>query len=662
MMSKLTDYLQKWARISPDRTLYTFLDRDCNPAGSYTYASFHLRTNGLARILADEIGIKPTEPVLIVYPPGLEMIAAFIACVKAGAIPVPVPAPPAAALAAASQRLAIICNSAGVTRALTEHSLLATLSSMRETSKVNAASPSRARLLAIDWFATDGLGDPSDYFENRSQPLLFLQYTSGSTQEPRGVMVSHDNVIANSCGLGTDFPIAVSWLPHFHDMGLIGYYLRPMVRGGSAFHFSAADFLRHPLLWLEAIRRFRATDTSAPNFAYAYCLRRDKIPDDALPHLDLSSMRTMLNASEPACPTTMHRFLARFAAAGLAPDAVSVAYGLAENTLCVSMGGRVHVRLNRRFLQRNELRLVENHRKEHTSVLIASCGKPVSGVEVRIVAPETGKPVATNEIGEIWLAGTSKALGYWRRPDLTAEIFQARLASKDARFLRTGDLGFIYDDELYVCGRIKDMSVVRGINVHPTDIEALVERLLLPVPVRVAVFGFGQTEKNDDGIVVLVECRSGKHRVELATLCRKLRVHLDVPILTLACVPRRSIPSTSSGKMSRHRCRLLWRAGAIQVSDRIDPVAQGLEQSDVLSYVDWLVEQSGGDLKLSLGELGLDSFELVKLSLEIERFVIEHLGPGWLTDTMLDVRTLQSMTLGALKRLAQDILARRVLT
>src|SRR6516164_1638188 len=174
MMSKLTDCLQKWARISPDRTLYTFLDRDCNPAGSYTYASFHLRTNGLARILADEIRIKPAEPVLIVYPPGLEMIAAFIACVKAGAIPVPVPAPPAAALAAASQRLAIICNSAGVTRALTEQSLLATLSSMRETSKVNAASPARARLLAIDWFATDGLGDPSDYFENRSQPLLFL--------------------------------------------------------------------------------------------------------------------------------------------------------------------------------------------------------------------------------------------------------------------------------------------------------------------------------------------------------------------------------------------------------------------------------------------------------------------------------------------------------
>src|SRR5262249_5857494 len=163
----------------------------------------------------------------------------------------------------------------------------------------------------MDWIATNGLGGLSDAFEDRSQPLLFLQYTSGSTQEPRGVMISHENVIANSC-FGSYRPIGVSWFPHFHDMGLIGYYLLPIIRGGSALHLSAGDFLRRPLLWLEAIGRFGATDTSAPNFAYEYCLRRDKIPDEAITHLDLSSMRTMLNASEQACPATMDRFLSRF--------------------------------------------------------------------------------------------------------------------------------------------------------------------------------------------------------------------------------------------------------------------------------------------------------------------------------------------------------------
>jgi acyl-CoA synthetase (AMP-forming)/AMP-acid ligase II len=161
------------------------------------------------------------------------------------------------------------------------------------------------------------------------------------------------------------------------------------------------------LLWLEAIGRFGATDTSAPNFAYEYCLRAEKVPDTALEQLDLSSMRIMLNASEPACPTTMYRFLSRFAAASLSADALCVGYGLAEHTLCVSIGGRAHVRLNRRFLQRNELRFARNDHKEHAGVAIASCGKPAAGVEVRIVVPETGT-AAPNQVGEIWLPATAK--------------------------------------------------------------------------------------------------------------------------------------------------------------------------------------------------------------------------------------------------------------
>ena len=471
------------------------------------------------------------------------MIVAFMACVKAGAMPVPLPAAVPSAFSAVRQRLSSVSLDAGATRALTDRSLLESVSSLREANNDHSAASTGVGLPAIDWIATNGLVEPSEHFEDRSQPLLFLQYTSGSTQEPRGVMVSHENVIANSCAIGGG-PVAVSWLPHFHDMGLIGYYLRPMVRGSSAVHFSAADFLRTPLLWFEAIGRFGATDTAAPNFAYEYCLREDKIPDAAVERLNLRSLGFMLNGSEPACPITICRFLTRFAAAGLSPETLCVGYGLAENTLCASNGGRAHVRLSRRLLQRNDVRLVHSRRNEHSTVAIASCGKPAAGVQVRIVRQDTGEPAAANQVEEIWLTGTSKTLGYWKRQDLTAQTFEARLENEAAKFLRTGDLGFIHNGELYVCGRIKDMTVVRGINVYPTDIETMAARLLAPLQVKVAVFGFGHTEKNDDGIIVLIERRLGKDSVDLATLYRRLKIHLDVPILTLACVPRRSIPDT----------------------------------------------------------------------------------------------------------------------
>jgi thioester reductase-like protein len=660
-MLRLTDYLAEWARSTPDRPLYTFLNRAGHPIDSYTYASFHARTNGLARLLADAIKIDPGEPVLVVYPPGLELIAAFFACVKAGAIPVPVPPPAAAGFAAASERLALIVNHSGAKLALTDRSVVTVIASQRQATNTTPATIASVHHLGIDWIATNGLGEPAEHFEDRSQPLLFLQYTSGSTQEPRGVMVSHENIIANSRGVGRHQPIGVSWLPHFHDMGLIGYHLFPIIKGGSIFHFSPADFLRRPLLWLETISRVAATDTSAPNFAFEYCLRSDKIANDAIQNLDLSSLRVMMNASETVRPDIMERFLDRFAVAGLSPAALSTAYGLAENTLCATTGGRAHLRVNRRSLQHNKLRLAGNDLDAHDAVLIASCGKPADGVEIRIVAPETGTTAAADQVGEIWLAGKSKAMGYWNRPDLTAEVFQVRLDGSCTEFLRTGDLGFMHGDELYICGRLKDMIVVRGANVYPTDIETLVDQSLPPLHHgKVAVFGFGAIEEEDTGIVVLVEAAAARAIVNLPALHRTLNAHLHVPILTLACVPRNSLPCTSSGKIARHKCCDLWRAGAMAVLQRLDPAVLDEDQPDLAIYIERLLEQSGGDPELPIGDAGLDSLEVVKLTLEIERLVTENMGPGWVTESLFDLRTLQSMSLGRLQQMIKDIQARRL--
>ena len=192
---------------------------------------------------------------------------------------------------------------------------------------------------------TNDLGSSSPHFRDRTTDLLFIQYTSGSTLAPRGVMVSHQNVIANGCASLDRAHIGVSWLPHFHDLGLIAYYLFPLIHGSSVVHFSSSDFIRQPAMWLEAIGRFGATATSAPNFAFEYCLRPDKIPDAVIPTFCLRTLKIIMNGSEPVRTDTMTRFLARFRPAGLCREALFASYGLAENTLAVSSGGRAHLRI-----------------------------------------------------------------------------------------------------------------------------------------------------------------------------------------------------------------------------------------------------------------------------------------------------------------------------
>ena len=637
-MKTLTECLETGVRSVPDRPLFTFLDRALRPVGAYTWRGFHHRTNGLARVLVDDLGVEAGEPILLVYPPGLEMIAAFVACVKIGAVPVPVPPPAGSTSAVAAERLTLICGDAGAKRGLTDSSLLAGL----------------AEVDAVSWADTTGLRQPLAHFESRERELLFLQYTSGSTQAPRGVMVTHSNVLANSALLDHT-PVTVSWLPHFHDLGLIGSYLFPLIRGGSAVHFSPADFLRRPLSWLEAISRFGATSTAAPNFAFEYCLRPDKISDEEIATLNLSTMRLMINGSEPVRLHTMERFLARFGPAGLPPESLVACYGLAENTLCVSSRGRVHVRVSHTLLERHELRIVRDCSSDHNTVALASCGRPMSGVDVRIVNAEQRREAASGEIGEIWIGGRSKARGYWNHPELTDEIFHARLQDEpgEARFLRTGDIGFFDEGELYVCGRVKDMITVRGLNVYPSDVEAIVERSLA-TPARVVVFGSGRIAQEDEGLVILMESRPGDPRPDLLAVYRKVRTHLHVPILAMACVAKGSLATTSSGKISRSRSRVRWRAGSMRELGRFAPPAMDPGGVCVADKVQELLDLAGGAGDLTIEDLGLDSLELVTLSLALEEFLRNTPGAAALADEVFDLRTLQSVTIGNLRRIVND--------
>jgi thioester reductase-like protein len=319
------------------------------------------------------------------------------------------------------------------------------------------------------------------------------------------------------------------------------------------------------------------------------------------------------------------------------------------------------VHVSRRGLQRNQLRFVPQSHNDLDAVAIASCGKPAAGVEIRIVAPKNGRAIGADAVGEIWLTGKSKALGYWNRPDLTQEIFRARLEGERSEFLHTGDMGFLHDGELYVCGRLKDMIVVHGVNVYPTDIETLVSRALAPLHhARVAAFGFGPAREADDGVVVLIEAGARNWRPDLPTLYRRLKTHVNVPVLALACVSKGSLPGTSSGKIARHRCRELWRAGSMRVLERFDPGMRGTGLSDLQNYLASLIEKAGGDLDLTLAELGLDSFELVQLSLAIERLLVAQIGSECPTDAMFDLRTLQSMSLERLKLMTELVASGRI--
>ena len=261
-------------------------------------------------------------------------------------------------------------------------------------------------------------------------------------------------------------------------MGLIGYYIFFALKGGTTYGFSPVDFIQRPALWLETISKYRGTASSAPNFAYEYCLRTDKLPEEALGRLDLSSLRFLMTAAEPVRANVCRDFIRRFEPYGLNPKSFFSAYGLAEYTLAVSNYGRTIAGFDREALGRHRVQPATGNAAADTTMLVR-CGRTPGTTEVRIV-DVTGAPreAGAGEVGEIWIRGRSKCLGYWRRPELSAALFEARLSGDpidSATWLRSGDLGFVRDEELYICGRLKDMLIVRGLNYYPQDIEARVE-------------------------------------------------------------------------------------------------------------------------------------------------------------------------------------------
>src|ERR1700728_683436 len=352
MMPSILDRLDSLGDQHQHRLLYSYIDVNGNQIAGYSYESFLHRTKVIAGHLRKEHGFRAQDRVLLAYPPGLEMICAFFGCVRAGLIPVPVYPPSSRGFQSALYKMVHIakdCQAAGI---LTNRDYHASLKTNLTRSGVSASGVDVDYISGLPWIVTEDFVETiSDELFFSTSKILFLQYTSGSTMEPKGVMVTHENIL-DTCPLVIDHPspVVVSWLPQYHDMGLIGCYLYPGVKGGTTYGFASMDFIQRPILWFDTITAYQATATAAPNFAYDYCLRAGRLAKESLEECDLSSLLVLMCAAEPVKPDTYTRFLEAFQPFGLQSESFYAAYGLAENTLAVSLGGRNIVSVNKRAL------------------------------------------------------------------------------------------------------------------------------------------------------------------------------------------------------------------------------------------------------------------------------------------------------------------------
>ena len=493
----LVEVLLQRAATRGEETLYTFLKDGERELASYTYADLAQHAQALAANLQAHAQVG--ERALLLYPPGLDYITAFYACLLAGLVAVPTYPP---RRNRPDPRLRGIAADSGARLALTNADILRDIETRLESEPV---------LKPLRWIDSGGItaGAAEIWRMPRltMNSLAFLQYTSGSTGMPKGVMVSHANLIANLEQIHRHFSHqgprnAVSWLPPYHDMGLIAGILEPLYAGFPVVYMTPMAFLQKPLRWLRAISRYRATDSGGPNFAYELCIQ--KITPAQRAELDLSNWRLAVSGAEPVRAATLARFIETFAECGLDPATINPAYGLAEATLMVSASPRGQIARPEYFageaLARNR---VEPCAPEQDKVhALIACGAPAPEMRVHIVEPDTRRP--TDGVGEIWAAGPNVAQGYWGNAGATAETFQAYLEDGDGPYLRTGDLGFFHRGRLYITGRLKDVLIIRGRNHYPQDIEATVESchpLLRPA----ACAAFSVEAEGEEKLVIVTE-------------------------------------------------------------------------------------------------------------------------------------------------------------
>ena len=624
--------LVRWRGVSqPARIAYRFLADGEREEVSLTYGDLYRRARAVAAALQDLRAHD--ERVLLLFPPGPDYVCAFFGCLLAGAIAVPA-YPPRPNRSAA--RLQMMAADAGASFALTTTPHLSRLEAFI------AQTPDFKRLR---WLATDAVDEAlvGQWREPAvsKESLAYLQYTSGSTATPKGVMVTHANVLHNSAYIHQGFAhtpesVSLCWLPHFHDMGLLDGIVQPLYGSFTGLLMPPTAFLQRPARWLEAISRHRVTHSGGPNFAYDLCVR--KVSAETRATLDLGSWRVAYNGAEPVRAETLRRFADTFAPCGFRPTVFYPAYGLAEATLKVAGGtpgaGAVTCTVSADALEQN--RIVETSPQASGAHTLVSSGRATFETEVLIVNPETLIECGPDEVGEIWVGGPGVAAGYWNRAAETEHTFQARLADGGGAgpYLRTGDLGFIRQGELFVTGRLKDLIIIRGRNLYPQDIEAVVERCHPALrPGGSAAFA---VETDGAERLVVVQELEQRRQADLPAIMDAIRETLaaefEVQPAAILLVKTGAVPKTSSGKVQRNLCRqkflrqqfdtaATWHASAELDAELYAPTdAHDLTTAEAIEQ--WLRAQLARALRVAVADIdvrrpathyGVDSLLAIEL-------------------------------------------------
>ncbi|SDP38599.1 Acyl-CoA synthetase (AMP-forming)/AMP-acid ligase II [Actinacidiphila guanduensis] len=588
--------LSRAARLHPDDPAFTFVDFAAGQAARRTTMTWSDLDHRVSRT-ADALRAAGCagERVAVVAPQGPAYVVGFLAVLRAASVAIPLFPPD---LAGNTERLAAVLRDADPGALLTAAGGEQALADFCAERGVSGT----ARVLAVDALdALDAVAPPAagGPAPGRDAPAVrtplpddcaYLQYTSGSTRSPSGVEITHANLLANVDQAVAAYEIhrernqMVSWLPFFHDMGLVLALAIPVARAVHAVVMEPAAFVQHPVRWLQLLSDHPGAVTAAPNFAYDYCVRR--VAPGARPGLALDRVSVMINGSEPVRSPTLAGFQREFLPCGLSPHALRPSYGLAEATVFVATApaGRAPqaTAFDRAALRGGKLRPASG---DGEATELVSCGTPV-GQELVVVDPATRRPLGPDEIGEIWVRGPNVARGYWRQPVLTAEVFGAHLADGPAQgvqtggWLRTGDLGAVHHGALHVTGRIKDLVILDGVNHYPQDIEATVQEAHALIRTD-HVAAFSLTVDTEERLVVVAEhsrqeSATDRHRAEVARAVRQaVAVGHGVSVHDFVLAAPGTVPRTTSGKVSRSACRTHYLAGAWSAAAMEDVDAGG---------------------------------------------------------------------------------------
>ena len=637
-VDNFVDVLMTHAVTRKDALAYGFLKSGEVLDTTYTFGQLDQRVRAVAGKL-QEMDLAGVRAVLL-YPSGLDYVVAFLACLYARVVAVPVFPPQMSRQIA---RIESIVKDSQAQIFLTNRDV---------RTNVEKHLPEMSGLAAGNWILTDEI--PETYADTWKKPelsgktLAFLQYTSGSTGTPKGVMVSHFNLISNQKVLRelmetNNQTVHVSWLPLFHDMGLIGVVLHSLFLGTPAYLMAPIAFLQKPIRWLKAITAYGGTNSGAPDFAFALCAHRATSEETA--QLDLSTWEMAFNGAEPVRKETLQKFQSVFESGKLRPGAQHPVYGMAEATLMIS-GGKNDLPpfieyVDAEELERHQVVFVPDS-DPHAKPII-SCGHTASKHTIKIVHPDTFQTCNHGQIGEIWFSGPSVTQGYWKRPKATKETFAAYTSdTNEGPFLRTGDLGFLKEQELFITGRLKDLIIIRGSNYYPQDIEYTVENCHPGLRPHGGV-AFSVEESGEERLVVVQELAGGLFSsINLETVFNTIREAVaeshGLQVYTIILTPRRSIPKTSSGKIMRQACKKAFLAQqlktvAIKVlpldsaMDAVCKPKERLTEEDIRTFIfQWIhhrvnVALDKIDASDTITAYGADSLMMAEFETQISDFV-----------------------------------------